>query len=420
MGLPTEAAPWFQSCLLTSRRPRRVGGPLQLLPCSDPGAVALRERAALSTASTEPMASQSGNGSTSLANSGRTAIPQPGHIEALQATAAYLMTPGKGILAADETIPHPTKRCEALGIASNAEFRRSYREMLFTAPDLADYISGVILQDETIRQNSECGVSMAGLLAGRGILPGIKVDRGAKPLAGYPGETVTEGLDGLRERLAEYVKFGAKFAKWRAVIRIGDATPTLACISANAHALARYAALCQEQALLPIVEPEVLMEGAHDIGHCEMVTGAVLEAVFRALYEQGVTLEAVLLKPSMVIAGQDCAKPASVKQVAAATLRTLRRHVPAAVPGIVFLSGGQDERLATTHLNAISNLAGSRPWSISFSYGRALQDPALNAWRGRSENRTVGREALSFRARCNAAASLGTYNDTMEATAHFD
>ena len=247
------------------------------------------------------------------------------------------------------------------------------------------------------------------MLADQRILPGIKVDTGAKPLAGSPGETVTEGLDGLRERLAEYRDLGARFAKWRAVIRIADSSPSRACIGANAHALARYAALCQEQQLVPIVEPEVLMNGSHPIERCEEVTGAVLHAVFNALAEQGVALEGMLLKPNMVIAGEECPDPASVQEVATATLRCLRRHVPAAVPGIVFLSGGQDEQLATLHLDAINRLPEARPWTISFSYGRALQDPALEAWHGRDENLAAGREAIYRRAGYNSAASLGTY-----------
>ncbi len=248
-------------------------------------------------------------------------------------------------------------------------------------------------------------------------MPGIKVDTGARPLAGCPGETVTEGLDGLRDRLAEYRGLGARFAKWRAVIRIGDGMPSAACIGANAHALARYAALCQEQGLVPIVEPEVLMEGAHEIERCEQVTGSVLRAVFNALAEQRVMLEGILLKPNMVTAGSQCSAAASVQEVAAATLRCLRRHVPAAVPGIVFLSGGQRERLATLHLNAINRLAPATPWRISFSYGRALQDPALKAWHGSDANLTLGARAIALRARCNSAASLGTYTEDMETAA---
>ena len=252
-----------------------------------------------------------------------------------------LVARGKGILAADETVPTLTRRFDALHISSTEQARRNYREMLFTFPGAAEFISGVIMQDETIRQKSAAGVPLAEVLSRQGIMPGIKVDTGARPLAGCPGETVTEGLDGLRDRLAEYRGLGARFAKWRAVIRIGDGMPSAACIGANAHALARYAALCQEQGLVPIVEPEVLMEGAHEIERCEQVTGSVLRAVFNALAEQRVMLEGMLLKPNMVTAGSQCSAAASVQEVAAATLRCLRRHVPAAVPGIVFLSGGQ-------------------------------------------------------------------------------
>jgi fructose-bisphosphate aldolase, class I len=332
----------------------------------------------------------------------------------VQRNAAALVAQGKGILAADETVPTLTRRFDALGIRSTEDSRRTYREMLFTPPGIAEFISGVILQDETIRQQGSTGVPLAEVLANQRILPGIKVDTGAKPLAGSPGETVTEGLDGLRERLAEYRELGARFAKWRAVIRIADGSPSVAGIGANAHALARYAALCQEQQLVPIVEPEVLMNGSHPIERCEEVTGAVLHAVFNALREQGVALEAMLLKPNMVIAGQECPDPASPQEVATSTLRCLRRHVPAAVAGIAFLSGGQEERLATVHLDAINRLPQSRPWTISFSYGRALQDPALEAWHGHDENLAAGRQALYRRARCNSAASLGGYTIGME------
>jgi fructose-bisphosphate aldolase class I len=332
----------------------------------------------------------------------------------LESTAATLVAKGKGILAADETVPTLTKRFDALAIPSTEHSRRTYREMLFTAPGAAEFISGVILHDETIRQRSAAGVPLVQVLQDLGILPGIKVDSGVKPLAGSPRETVTEGLDGLRDRLSEYRDIGARFAKWRAVIRIHDGLPSLACVSANAHALARYAALCQECGLVPIVEPEVLMDGAHTIERCEEVTGGVLRAVFNALSEQGVRLEAMLLKPNMVVAGDECRHPTSVHDVAAATMRCLRRHVPAAVPGIVFLSGGQDDQLATAHLNAINQLSGPKPWTISFSYGRALQDPALAAWHGRDENLLAGRQALYLRARCNSAACVGTYAGGME------
>jgi fructose-bisphosphate aldolase class I len=335
----------------------------------------------------------------------------------LESVARTLVADGKGILAADETVGTITKRFDALQIRSTPESRRSYREMLVTAPGAADFLSGVIMYDETIRQNASDGRPLADVETQLGILPGIKVDTGAKPLAGSPGETITEGLDGLRDRLAEYRKMGARFAKWRAVIHVSDTLPSVGCVIANVDALARYAALCQEQDLVPIVEPEVLMDGAHTIERCEEVTGQVLHAVFNALVEQGVALERMLLKPNMVIAGKDCPRQASVDEVAAATLRCLRRHVPAAVPGIVFLSGGQSARLATAHLNAINRLPGPKPWKLSFSYGRALQDPALEAWHGHDENLAAGQRALYRRARFNAAASIGTYTDEMEVAA---
>jgi fructose-bisphosphate aldolase class I len=335
--------------------------------------------------------------------------------EDLASVAATLVADGKGILAADESIATLTRRFDPLGIQSTEESRRAYREMLFTTPGAAEFISGAILYDETIRQKSSDGTPLAEVLAGNGIIPGIKVDTGAEPLAGSPEETVTEGLDGLRDRLAAYYGMGARFAKWRAVIRIADALPSPACVSANAHALARYAALCQEQQLVPIVEPEVLMNGAHTIERCEQVTGAVLQAVFHPLFEQGVSLESMLLKPSMVIAGKDCTRQAPVQEVATATLRCLRRHVPAAVPGIVFLSGGQKDLVATAHLNAINRLPGPKPWKISFSYGRALQDAAMAAWHGRDENQKAGQQALYHRARCNGAAARGEYTDATEA-----
>jgi fructose-bisphosphate aldolase class I len=334
----------------------------------------------------------------------------------LPGVAAALVARGKGILAADETPATLGRRFDALGIPSTEQTRRAYREMLFTAPGASEFISGVILQDETIHQDGAAGRPLAQVLADRGVLPGVKVDAGAKPIAGSPDETVTEGLDGLRERLAAYRGLGARFAKWRAVLRITAEHPSRMCVAANAHALARYAALSQEQGLVPIVEPEVLMDGDHTIERCEQVTGQVLQAVFDALDEQGVALEAMLLKPNMVIHGDDCPEAASVGEVAAATLRCLRRHAPAAVPGVVFLSGGQDARLATAHLNAINRLPGVKPWAISFSYGRALQDDALSAWHGRDDGVAAGGQALAQRARCNSAATLGTYTDELEHT----
>jgi fructose-bisphosphate aldolase, class I len=334
--------------------------------------------------------------------------------ESLESVARALVADGKGILAADETTPTLKKRFDTLGIQSTEQSRRTYREMLITSPGAADFISGVIMYDETIRQKSSSGTPLIDIESSLGIIPGIKVDSGAKPLAGSPGETITEGLDGLRDRLAEYRAMGARFAKWRAVIHVTDVLPSSSCVSANAQALARYAALCQEQGIVPIVEPEVLMDGPHTIERCEEVTGNVLHAVFDALFQQRVALEGMLLKPNMVIAGKECSRQASVDEVATATLRCLRRHVPAAVPGIVFLSGGQDACLATTHLNAINRLPGPRPWKLTFSYGRALQDPALETWRGRDENLAAGQRELYRRASSNGAASLGQYNGEME------
>jgi fructose-bisphosphate aldolase, class I len=332
----------------------------------------------------------------------------------LENITAMLVASGKGILAADETVPTLTKRFDSLGIQSTEDSRRTYREMLFTAAGIEEFISGAIMYDETIRQRSFGGPPLAQVLASLGIVPGIKVDTGAKRLAGAPGETVTEGLDGLRDRLAAHRDMGARFAKWRAVFRITDALPSRACVIANAHALGRYAALCQEQHLVPIVEPEVLMDGEHSIERCEEATGAVLHAVFGALREQGVLLECMLLKPNMVMPGKESSRRASVQEVAVATLRCFRRHVPVSVQGIVFLSGGQEERVATVHLNAINRLPGPKPWTITFSYGRALQDPALEAWHGLDENLKAGQQALYHRARCNGAASTGTYTDEME------
>ncbi|TVR82312.1 MAG: fructose-bisphosphate aldolase class I [Rhodospirillales bacterium] len=327
----------------------------------------------------------------------------------LEETAQALVADGRGILAADESTGTIAKRLASVEVESTFDTRRGYRELLFTAPDLGHYVSGVILYDETIRQNAADGTPFPEVLRRGHVVPGIKVDTGAKPLALCPGETVTEGLDGLRERLAEYRGLGARFAKWRAVIRIGADMPTATCIEANAHALARYAALCQDGGLVPIVEPEVLMDGSHDIDTCELVTTAVLRRVFDDLHTHRVVLEAILLKPSMVIAGRDSDYPAGVEEVAERTLHCLRRTVPAAVPGIVFLSGGQSSEQATAHLNAMNTGFGPHPWTLSFSYGRALQDQALKAWRGAADNAEAAQRILVRRAMLNSAACRGAY-----------
>jgi fructose-bisphosphate aldolase class I len=332
----------------------------------------------------------------------------------LESTSQALVAGGKGILAADETPGTLTRRLDALKIESTPDSRRAYREMFFTTPGIAEFISGVILQDETIRQSNSKGTALADVLAQQGIIPGIKVDNGAKPLAGSPGESITEGLDGLRERLKEYREMGARFAKWRAVIAVNDMLPSATCVNVNAHALARYAVLCQEQGVVPIVEPEVLMDGSHTIERCEEVTGDVLHAVFNALFDQRVSLEGMLLKPNMIISGMKCTKQASVKEVALATVRCLSRHVPAAVSGIVFLSGGQNHLVATAHLSAINQFEAAKPWKLSFSYGRALQDEALKAWHGKNENLKAGQQAFYHRAKCDSAAALGKYDAAME------
>jgi fructose-bisphosphate aldolase class I len=324
----------------------------------------------------------------------------------LESTARALVAKGKGILAADESSGTIKRRFEAVNLRSTEETRRAYRELLFTAPRIEQFISGVILFDETIRQAARDGTPFPELLKRRGIMPGIKVDKGAVDLAGFPAEKITDGLDGLRERLTEYRGFGARFAKWRAIITIGRETPSRYGIMANAHALARYAALCQEGGLVPIVEPEVLMDGEHDIERCEEVTEATLKSIFSELSEQRVALECMLLKPNMVLSGKTCPQQAGVAEVAEGTVRCLRRSVPAAVPGIVFLSGGQSAELATEHLNAM-NAMGAHPWELSFSYARALQDPALKAWKGETANVRKAQEIFSHRAECNGAAQYG-------------
>ncbi len=332
----------------------------------------------------------------------------------IEDTARALVAEGKGILAADESSGTMDKRLEkVLDGPSTEEARRAFREVVLTAEEASAHISGAILYDETIRQSTEAGVPFPDALAEQGIIPGIKVDTGAKPLAGFSGEKVTEGLDGLRERLAEYHELGARFAKWRAVITIGDGLPTPYCIDANAHALARYAALCQEAGITPIVEPEVLMDGEHTIDRSEEVTEATLRAVFAALWHAGVALEGMLLKPNMVLAAYECADQASVEEVAERTLRCLRRVVPAAVPGIVFLSGGQSDELASAHLDAM-NRAPDQPWELSFSYGRALQATPLEVWRGEPSNAAAARAAYAHRARCTGAARRGEYSPEME------
>ena len=331
----------------------------------------------------------------------------------LAVTARTLVQRGKGILAADETPGTIGKRFEALGIPSTAETRCAYRELLIAAPELRQVISGVILQDETFRQTTSSGLPFPQAMIQRGMLPGIKVDTGAKPLANAPAETVTEGLDGLRERIAEYAGLGARFAKWRAVITIGDGTPTRACIAANAHALARYAALCQEGGLVPMVEPEVLMDGDHSMATCFATTVTTFRALFSQLAEQGVALDAMVLKPGMILPGQHHSVKATIDEVARSTVHALVETVPVAVPGIAFLSGGQSPELATRHLHAISAI-GPQPWQLTFSYGRALQDPALSAWKGEAHNVGHAQAALLHRTRCVAAARSGAYNQAME------
>jgi fructose-bisphosphate aldolase class I len=331
----------------------------------------------------------------------------------LKATAEEIVANDRGILAADESTGTIKKRFDSIDVESTEENRRAYRDMLFTTSGLGEFISGVILYDETIRQSSADGTPFPKLLADNGMIPGIKVDTGAKPLAFSPNETVTEGLDGLRERLQEYVQLGARFTKWRAVITIGDGLPTEYCLRANAHALGRYAALSQEAGLVPIVEPEVLMDGDHTIERCYDVTKETLYHVFRELHQQWVSLEGMLLKPNMVLSGKDASEQASAQRVAELTLKAFRQLVPAAVPGIVFLSGGQSDQQASENLNAI-NAHGPQPWRLSYSYGRALQAPALQAWRGDAGNVDSGQQMLLHRARLNSAAAGGRYTIDME------
>ncbi|MGB8339445.1 MAG: class I fructose-bisphosphate aldolase [Burkholderiales bacterium] len=336
------------------------------------------------------------------------------NIKQLITVANTIVARQKGVLAADESNPTIKKRFDSIKLESTEENRRRYREILFTADGIERYIGGVILFDETLHQSTRDGIPFPKLLASRGIFPGIKVDQGAKSLALCPGDKVTEGLDGLRERLIEYKQLGALFAKWRAVVDIDERDiPSAYGILSNAHALARYAALCQEAGLVPIVEPEVLMDGGHGIERCEAVTALVLEAVFAELDAHRVMFEGMLLKPNMVIAGKKCTRQNSVQEVAEATLRCLKRYVPAAVPGIIFLSGGQSAEDATDHLNAI-NAMGAHPWQVSFSYGRALQAPVLATWQGQEKNVSTAQEALLTRCHLNGLAREGKYARTME------
>lgn len=335
----------------------------------------------------------------------------------LEQTAKAMVAKGRGILAIDESMPTIKKRFDGIKIESTEENRRAYRELLITAPGGSEYISGMILFDETIRQSTASGVSFPKALIDQGIMPGIKVDAGAKDLAGHPGEKVTEGLDKLRERLAEYKELGAKFAKWRAVITIGDNLPSGACIEANAHALARYAALCQEVGIVPMVEPETLMDADNTIDTCYDVTEKTLITLFNELYRQGVAHEHTILKVNMVISGKKCPVQAGVQEVADKTVRCLLDTVPASLPGIVFLSGGQSSALATAHLNAMNAAYKDLPWPLSFSYGRALQEDALKTWAGKSDNVAEATRVLLHREKMNSLACLGEYSEQMEKAA---
>ncbi|NDP22523.1 MAG: fructose-bisphosphate aldolase class I [Paludibacter sp.] len=330
-------------------------------------------------------------------------------------TAKALVANDKGLLAMDESNPTCNKRFAALGIPQDAETRRAYREMIITTPGLSECISGAILYEETIHQQLTDGTPFIKAVTNTGIIPGIKVDGGAKELAGHPGEKITEGLDGLRDRLHQYAKMGLRFAKWRAVITIGDGIPSQGCIDANAHALARYAALCHEAGLVPIIEPEVLMEGNHTLEKCFEVTEQVLRTVFNQLYSQGVALEGVILKPNMVLPGLTCSKQNTVDEVADATVNCLLRSVPAAVPGIAFLSGGQSAELASARLNAMNvRFKNHLPWALAFSYARAIQQPAMEIWNGQEAKVIIAQKALLHRAKCNLAARRGEYNAAME------
>ncbi|MFA6872544.1 MAG: class I fructose-bisphosphate aldolase [Bacteroidaceae bacterium] len=336
-------------------------------------------------------------------------------IKKLIDVAKAMVADSKGLLAMDESYPTCNKRFAKLGIPETEELRRDYREMIVTTAGLNESISGAILFDETIRQHLKDGSSFIEILAGNKIIPGIKVDAGTVAMAGHPGEKITEGLDGLRDRLSEYAQMGLQFAKWRAVITIGEGIPTQACLEANAHALARYAVLCQEEGIVPIVEPEVLMDGSHTMERCFEVTEQVLHTVFSQLYTQGVVLEGMILKPNMVVPGLLCEKQESINEVADATVKCLLRTVPAAVPGIAFLSGGQSSELASARLNAMNvRFKTKLPWGLSYSFGRAIQQPALDIWHGKEANVPEAQKALYHRAWCNRAARLGEYNAEME------
>lgn len=337
-------------------------------------------------------------------------------LQALNKVAEAMVAPGRGILAADESTGTIKKRFDAINVENTEENRRDYRELMFRSAAMKDYVSGVILFDETIWQNAADGTPLVKLITDAGSIPGIKVDKGAHPLPGFPGETVTEGLDGLGERLAKYYERGARFAKWRAVIDIADGIPTWGAIKANAHALARYAALCQAHQIVPIVEPEVLMDGGHDIDRCDEVTRLVLHVTFQELYEQKVALEGMVLKPNMVISGKKCANRAGVQEVAEKTIAALKATVPAAVPGIAYLSGGQSDEEATAHLGAMNRIGGF-PWKMTFSYGRALQAAPQKAWAGKKDNVAAAQAAFGHRAKMNGLASLGQYDPGMEKAA---
>ena len=342
-------------------------------------------------------------------------------IQKLIDTAGMLVANDKGLLAMDESNPTCNKRFAKQGIPQTEDARRAYRELIVTTPRLGECISGAILYDETIRQRKKDGTPLIKVIIDAGIIPGIKVDTGAKDLAGHPGEKITEGLDGLRDRLKEYFEMGARFAKWRAVIAVGEGIPSRGCIEANAQALARYAALCQEAGLVPVVEPELLMEGDHSMDRCRELTEEILRALFAHLYVQRVALEGMLLKPNMVLPGLTCRKQENVDEVADATVKCLLRAVPAAVPGIAFLSGGQSCELASARLNAMNvRFKSHLPWAVAFSFGRAIQQPALELWKGREANVAAAQQALYHRARCNRAARRGEYQAAMEKTWNWD